>query len=68
MWAAESHANILAANALAGLSWAKTKRTLRVCLVFALDSPANARAAKILAQLSATHDLPTRWLKIVLHS
>jgi hypothetical protein len=27
MWAAESHANILAANALAGPSWAKTKRT-----------------------------------------
>jgi hypothetical protein len=35
-----------------------------VCLVFALDNPANARAAKILAQLSAAHDLPTRWRQI----
>jgi hypothetical protein len=35
---------------------------------FALDSPANVRAAKILAQLSAAHDLTKRWFKIVLQS
>jgi hypothetical protein len=52
---AESCANILAALALAGLSKAKTKQTLRVRLVFAQLSPANALAAKILAWLSAAH-------------